>query len=169
MKDKDKNRDQLLGEIAELRQRLAEMQDRETEHKRVADALLQSEAKFRKLTEKAVVGVYLIQENWFRYVNPKFARIFGYEVPELMFEGAPKAIVSDEDWPLVEQNLRRRFSAEIEAVNFQFRGKRKDGEIVYVEVYGSRTDYNGSPAVIGTLLDITERVRGQAGPQEGAN
>ena len=159
MKDEDKSRDQLISELAELRQRLAEMHDDDTEHKGVAEALLQSEAKFRKLTEKAVVGVYLIQENLFRYVNPKFARIFGYEVPELMFEGAPKAIVSDEDWPMVEQNLRRRFSGEIEAVNFQFRGKRKDGEIVYVEVYGSRTDYNGSPAVIGTLLDITDRVR----------
>ena len=77
-----------------------------------------------------------------------------------MFEGAPKAIVFlMKSWPPVEQNLRRRFSGEIDAVNFQFRGKRKDGEIVYVEVYGSRTDYNGSPAVIGTLLDITERVR----------
>ncbi len=161
MLDEDKSRDRLLGEIAELQRRLAEVQDRDTEHKRVAEALLQSEAKFRKLTEKAVVGVYLIQENWFRYINPKFARIFGYEVPELMIEGGPKVVVSDEDWPLVEQNLRRRFSGEIEAVNFQFRGKRKDGEIIYVEVYGSRTDYNGSPAVIGTLLDITERVRGR--------
>ncbi len=161
MKSEDKTRDQLLGEIAELRLHLAQMQDRDTEHKRVADALLQSEVKFRKLTENAVVGVYLIQGSWFRYVNSKFARIFGYEVAELMFEGAPKSVVFSEDWPLVEQNLRKRFSDEIEAVNFQFRGKRKDGEVIYVEVYGSRTDYNGSPAVIGTLLDITERVRGR--------
>ena len=29
MKDEDKSRDQLIGEIAELRQRLAEMQDRD--------------------------------------------------------------------------------------------------------------------------------------------
>ncbi len=159
MKDEVKSRDELLGEMVELRRCLAELQEHETEHKRVADALVQSEAKFRKLTEKAVVGVYLIQGNWFRYVNPNFARIFGYQVAELIFEHAPKAIVADEDWPLVERNLRRRVSGEIEAVNFEFRGKRKDGEIVYVEVYGSRTDYNGSPAVIGTLLDITERVR----------
>ena len=164
MKSEDKTRDQLLGEIAELRLHLAQMQDRDTEHKRVADALLQSEVKFRKLTENAVVGVYLIQGSWFRYVNSKFARIFGYEVAELMFEGAPKSVVFSEDWPLVEQNLRKRFSDEIEAVNFQFRGKRKDGEVIYVEVYGSRTDYNGSPAVIGTLLDITERCTRQGGP-----
>jgi PAS domain S-box-containing protein len=161
MLDHEKNSDKLPGEMAELRQRLSEMQQRDAEHKRVADALLQSEAKFRKLTEKAVVGVYLIQGDRFLYVNPKFARIFGYSVSELISEGGPKSVVYDEDWPLVEQNLRRRFSGEIEAVNFQFRGKRKDGEIVYVEVYGSRTDYDGSPAVIGTLLDITERVRGR--------
>jgi PAS domain S-box-containing protein len=159
MAGEDKSTDQLPDEMAEMRRRLAAMQDRETEHKRVAEALVQSEAKFRKLTENAVVGVYLIQGSWFRYINPKFARIFGYEVPELMIEGGPKTVVYDEDWPLVEQNLRKRFSGEIDAVNFQFRGKRKDGEIVYVEVYGSRTDYNGSPAVIGTLLDITDRVR----------
>jgi PAS domain S-box-containing protein len=158
MAGEDKSTDQLLDVIDELRQRLAEMQDRETEHKRVAEALLQSEAKFRKLTEKAVVGVYLIQGNLFRYINPTFARIFGYEVSELMLEGGPKAVVYDEDWPLVEQNLRKRFSGEIDAVNFQFRGKRKDGEILYVEVYGSRTDYNGSPAVIGTLQDLKKEL-----------
>src|SRR5262249_16001876 len=33
----------------------------------------------------------------------------------------------------------------------------KDGSTVYVEVLGSRTDFGGRPAVLGTALNVTER------------
>jgi PAS domain S-box-containing protein len=124
-------------------------------------ALRESETKFRDLTEKSVVGVYLIQDWAFKYVNPKFAEIFGYSVEELTVEVTPADVVIPEDWPMVRENLRKRISHETSSIHSEFRIITKIGEIRHVEVHGSRTVYQGRPAVIGSLLDITQRKRSE--------
>lgn len=87
--------------------------------------------------------------------------IFGYEAEELVDKIDPRDLVLEEDWPTVRDNLRKRLSNEQRAIHYEFRGVRKDKRIVYVEVFGSRTVIQGKPAVLGTLLDITERKRGE--------
>lgn len=128
-----------------------------TERKKAEQALMESEGKFRTLTEKSLVGVYLIQDGVFKYVNPKLAEIFGYTVGELIDKKGPRDLVLPEDWPTVEGNLRKRLTGEIESIHYDFRGMTKNKKTVYVDVYGSQTSFHGRPAVIGTLLDITER------------
>ncbi|RLI83095.1 hypothetical protein DRP07_04005, partial [Archaeoglobales archaeon] len=55
-----------------------------TERKRMEEKLKDSEEMFRKLAEKSLVGIYLIQDGVFRYVNPKMAELWGYGVEELI-------------------------------------------------------------------------------------
>ena len=131
------------------------------ERKHTQEALLESENEFRSLAEKSLVGIYLFRDGVFKYVNPKLAEIFGYTVEELIDKKGPQDLALPEDWLIVEENIRRRISGEIEAVNYNVRGIKKNKDIIYIEVYGSRTIYQGQPAVIGTLLDITERKRGE--------
>lgn len=119
--------------------------------------LRESEKKFKSLVEHSLVGVYLIQNGVFKYVNPKLAEIFGYSQDVLIDKKGPQDLVYPEDWPIVKENLRRRLEGEIESINYSFRGRKKTGKPFDVEVFGSRTLYRGQPAVIGTLLDITER------------
>ena len=49
-----------------------------TERKKTEQALRESEKKFRELAEKSVVGIYLMQNGVFKYVNSRFAEILGY-------------------------------------------------------------------------------------------
>jgi len=128
-----------------------------TERRQAEEKLRESEQKFRSISEGSLVGVYLIQDSKFKYVNPMMSRIFGYTVEELMGGMGPRDVTVPEDWPIVEENIRRRISGEVESVNYGFRCLRKDGKEIDVEVFGSRTVYQGMPAVIGTLLDVTER------------
>ena len=128
-----------------------------TARKRTKDLLAESENKFRTLTENTTVGVYLIQDGLFKYLNPELARLFGYGPGELTEKNGPRDLVYPEDWPLVRENLRKRIAGETRSENYEFRGLKKNGEIISVEVYGAVTDYCGKPAVIGTLLDRTER------------
>ncbi len=107
------------------------------------------------------MGVYLIQDGLFLYTNPKMAETFGYEVHDLVGRKGPQDVVLEEDWPIVSENLRKRIAGEMESINYRFRGTKSSGEMVYIEVYGSRTDYLGRPAVIGTILDISERVHAE--------
>jgi light-regulated signal transduction histidine kinase (bacteriophytochrome) len=47
----------------------------------------------------------------------------------------------------------------LKTAHYSFRNRRKDGAVIHVEVYGTTTQHQGQPALIGTLLDITERKR----------
>ena len=125
-------------------------------------ALRESEAKFRELAEKALVGVYLIQDGTLQYANPRLAEIFGYGVAEITGGMPVAALVHPEDRELVARNLRRRLEGEAEALRYRFRGLRRDGRVVQVEVYGVRTVYRGRPAVLGTLLDVTAQIEAEA-------
>jgi PAS domain S-box-containing protein len=127
------------------------------EKKRNEDSLAESERKFRDLAEKSLVGIYLIQDGLFKYVNGRMAGIFGYTVEEMMDKMGARELALSEDWPMVEENLRRRISGELDSIHYEFRGITKDHNTIDVEVYGSKTEFRGYPAVIGTLLDISER------------
>nr|MDA8132530.1 PAS domain S-box protein [Elusimicrobiota bacterium] len=123
------------------------------------------ENKFKTLTEKSMVGVYLIQDGRFRYVNPVLSKLLGYTQDELLAL-SPEDVIVPEDWPLVRENLRRRIDGEIASLSYAFRGRKKSGEILHVEVFGTRIEYLGRPAVLGTLLDLTERRREQEALRE---
>jgi PAS domain S-box-containing protein len=128
-----------------------------SERKQFDMKLQESENKFRDLAEKSIVGIYLIQDERFKYVNPILAQIFGYTVDELIGKKGPVDLVLPEDWPLAKENLQKQISGEVTSIRYEFRGKTKNQKVIYIEAYATRTVYQGKPAVIGTLLDISER------------
>ena len=120
-------------------------------------SLQQSEIKFRSLVEKSLVGVYVIQDGRFAYLNPRLAEIYGHTPEEMIGSLTVRDTVFAEDWPQVEEQIRRRISGEVTTVHYGFRIRRKDGSLAHVEVLGSRSEYQGKPAVVGTLMDVTDR------------
>jgi len=106
------------------------------------------------LTEQGIFGVYVIQDGTFRYVNETLAGTFGYRPDELVHRLGPLDLVAPEDR---EANLERRLAGEVSELRYAFRGLKKDGSRIWVEVHGGRTEVDGAPAVVGALLDITER------------
>ena len=132
-----------------------------TESKRARRALEESERKFRDLVEKALVGVFLIQDGGFKYVNAQLADGLGYPIEELLGEVGVEDVIVAEDWPTVREKFRQRDSGELLSAQYGFKVRTKDQAIRHVEVYSSTTIYQGRPAIIGTVLDVTERYRGE--------
>ncbi len=116
----------------------------------------QTEEKFRLLATKSLVGIYIIQDGVFKYVNPRLAKIFGYSEKELIDLMGPKQLTFEEDWPTASENLRRRMEGKEKSIHYTFRGITRKGKIIDIEAFGSVMLYLGKPAVIGTLLDITD-------------
>ena len=129
------------------------------ERQRMASALAQSEEHYRMLAESALTGVYLIQDGLFKYVNPALASIFGYRAEEIIDTLGPMDLTAPPDRPLVAENIQKRLAGEARDIRYAFRGLRKDGSFINVEVHGVHVEVEGRPAIIGTLLDVTERKR----------
>ena len=79
---------------------------------------------------------------------------------------SPRDLIHPEDLPLVLENIRRRLSGELEAAHYTFRGLHRDGAVIHCESFGRAVEYQGRPAIVGTLLDITERHKTQEALQK---
>lgn len=128
-----------------------------TEKRRIQHQLDEAALKFRNLVEKSQVGVYIIQHSKFAYVNPRFCQIFGYTETELIDNIPFENVILPDDRAFAWEKTPKRADGENASTHYEIRGLKKDGSIIWLEVYGSRTMYNGEAAVIGTLIDITTR------------
>jgi diguanylate cyclase (GGDEF)-like protein/PAS domain S-box-containing protein len=114
---------------------------------------------FRILVEESLTGVYLIQGDRLIYVNRRLADIFGCTREELLALPSALDVIAESDRALVREKLRQRLSGEVDVVEYTVRGVRKDGRVIDLDVRSARTMHEGSPAVIGSMLDISERTR----------
>jgi two-component system sensor histidine kinase UhpB len=85
MRVKGKTNEQLINELVELRQRVAELEASETECKQPEDTLRESEEKYRELVNTSVDGVISVDLQmkivlW----NPGVEGIFGYTEKEMV-------------------------------------------------------------------------------------
>jgi PAS domain S-box-containing protein len=128
-------------------------------------ALAAVEVKFRQLVERSLVGIYVIQDGRFVYANPRMAEILG--CPEAEITSRPlMEFIAEADRPVVREYVRRRLAGEVESVRYQLGMVRRGGEIIRVEAHGGWAEYNGRPAILGTLLDITEQHKAETALRE---
>ena len=104
----------------------------------------------------SIAGLVLIQADRFVYANARFAGMLGYTVEELA-----RLSVADtmhpEDRPRMNESLRGPLG-DAARVRWQFRGLRKDGVAVHLEVHGQAVVHVGNPALSGVILDVSDRV-----------
>lgn len=161
MCDPSKKDHELLEEISSLKQRIQELEQSEENRKRVEEALLESEYKFKNMVEQAHSAIYLIQDGIFKYVNPQCAQMFGYTVEECLNDMPFKNLVYVEDLDKLEEQVGRQAVKESRFNKYNFRGLKKNGQIFHVELYESTNVYKGRLAFTGTLMDITDRKRAE--------
>jgi PAS domain S-box-containing protein len=137
-----------------------------TQRKRAEAKLVESEARFRGLVEQSLAGIYIVQDGKFAYVNPRYAEIFGYGSAGELTGRDFLPMVTEKDRNRVDENIRQRVDGEVESIGYEFTGVCKDGSIVEVGVHGSRAIYDGRPAVIGLIQDISEKKRAKEDLQQ---
>ncbi len=122
-------------------------------------ALRAAEAKYRGLVEQSLVGVYILQNDRLVYVNPKGADILGYSPQELFDLPWAFSLLHEQDRALVIDQLSRLGGADHANVQLTLRGLRKDGDVVQAEAFCSVTEFAGRPAILATVIDISDRVK----------
>jgi len=120
--------------------------------------LRDSEAKFRSLVENSQVGVFIIQHEKFVYMNPVFEKQSGYPKEELVDQVSFDMLLHEDDQPFVRRNYEQRMTTGNATDRYVVRAIRRDGSIVFIEVIASKIIYNNEPAVIASVIDITDRL-----------
>ncbi len=127
-----------------------------TERRSAEEALRAAEANFRSLVEQSLVGIYVIQGDRFVYVNPRLEEILACSAAELLGRPVLDFIVP-EDREMAREKVRRRLSGEIKSAHYNLRMVRPDGQVLHTEVHGTVTVYQGRTAIMGVMVDVTER------------
>lgn len=133
-----------------------ELQKEIDERKQTEIKLRESEEKFRVLAEKAVIGIWIIRDKLIKYANPMTAEIFKYP-PQELIDKNPMELVLDTDRPIMWEHLAQRLKGKGTNMSYQFRGMTKDKKIIDLESYGALILWQGLPAVLESVIDITRR------------
>jgi PAS domain S-box-containing protein/putative nucleotidyltransferase with HDIG domain len=132
---------------------------RETTARRLADRSLQeNEEKYRHVVERASDGIAIIQDSLFKFINPRAAEIGGFTLDELIDTPFSRYLAT-EDITALESTYQREPDAEGAPVIFEAAVKRKDGTTTKVELSAGRISYQGKPASLVILRDVTDRRR----------
>jgi PAS domain S-box-containing protein len=132
-----------------------------SERKKTEEALRQSESVFRKLIEAAPDAVVVTRHDQLVYANPSLLAMLGYETfAELQSISALDLVHPDDR---AESGLRGRApgTSPVRPPD-EFRMLKKSGEIVAVESSWLYIDFEGEPATLSFLRDVTERKHAQA-------
>ena len=137
----------------ELERRVAE---RTVELARANEELRASEAKYSTLVENSLTGISINLDGRIVFANDKFAEIFGYSREELIGIEVWR-LVHPGDRALVEEMRTRRLRGDPVPAEYESRGLTKEGKIIWVARRNAVIDYEGKPATLGNLVEVTKR------------
>jgi PAS domain S-box-containing protein len=140
---------------------LCEMAIDITDRVQAEEGLRQSESNFRELADSASDGILIgTPEGIHVYANRGAAEITAYDADELVGMGI-RDLVHPEELETVLDTYRKRVEGQPAQRQYETRFVRKDGTAVPVELAGARTVWQGRPADLVIIRDISERKRAE--------
>ncbi|MCP4195940.1 MAG: PAS domain S-box protein [Proteobacteria bacterium] len=131
-----------------------------TELKQAEEKLQYSEARYRSLVEHMQDGILVVQDEIVAFVNDAFTDIIGYSADEIVGTKFNE-FLAPEDSAMVADRYARRQSGEPVPNNYEFRMLHKSGRRVHVNVTVGIIQFEGRIASLGTVKDITEKLRAE--------
>jgi PAS domain S-box-containing protein len=128
-----------------------------TERKRAEEALRESEEKYRLLIDTANESIIVAQDGLLKFINNMTIELLeGYSEQELI--GRPfSEFIHPDDKRMVVENYQRRIANEAAQQRYAFRVVTSDGTVKWVELNAVLIEWQGRPATLNFLSDITER------------
>ena len=128
-----------------------------TERKQAAQALRDSNERFRTLVEWTPEASVVHRHGQVLYANPAALRLFGAVTPEDLL-GRPVLAMIHPDCHVEQLERVRRIGAGLAiAPMVETRLIKLDGSVIDAEVQGTSIDFDGEPAVYVVMRDVTAR------------
>lgn len=120
-------------------------------------ALRESEERYRTVFDQSNDGIALVKGDQHILVNQKMVEIFGYDRPEEIIGSPITFLVHPDDQERVRDINRRRQKGEAVPNKYEFKGRRKNGDPIYIEVSATKTTFQGETVALVFLRNITDR------------
>ncbi len=146
------------GEVVGIQGALVDISDR----KEIEEALRRSEEKYRILVENSKDAIFVVQGDHLKFMNPSASDILGYTCESIADRPFLEFVHADDREMIINRN-RQRLDGESLLDSISFRIINRLGDIRDVELNAVLITWEGNPAVLSFLRDVTlqKRMEGQ--------
>jgi PAS domain S-box-containing protein len=127
-----------------------------TQRREMEESLKKSERQYRSVTENAIEGIVVAQDGIIKYANPIIVNMIQLSAEEAV--GMPfMRFIFPEDARLVAERYGKRIRGEDVPSRYDFRVLGEKGKLTWVSLSVIGIQWEGRPATLNFLMDITER------------
>jgi diguanylate cyclase (GGDEF)-like protein/PAS domain S-box-containing protein len=152
---------ELVDMLARLRRRVEELEASQARMAESEIALRESEAKYRAIVEHANDAIVVAQDGRIRFANRKTASVSGYSQEELIGRSFEEFLHPDDrELVLMRHQIGMRGEPG-QGLIYPFRIVCRNGSTIWVEINPVAITWEGHPATLNLLSDVTERKRAE--------
>ena len=137
-----------------------------TEYKRTEKALLKSEKKCQLLIDNTNEPIIVVQDGLLKFVNLATFGMWGAFSERELIDRPFSGFIHPDDRGMVVENYRRRMASEASPPRYAFRLVTSEGIVKWVEINAVFIEWQGKPATLNFLTDITSRKQAEEALRE---
>lgn len=136
-----------------------------SERKAADEALRESQAKYFELLENAGEAILIAQDGLVKYINNRITEMTGYTAAEFIHTPFIHYVYKD-DVDMVSKIHEARMRGEKVEADYVFRVVTVNGEVRWAEIHAALVTWEGRPATLSFLTDITESKKAEEALRE---
>ncbi|MFP5397391.1 MAG: PAS domain S-box protein, partial [Gammaproteobacteria bacterium] len=119
-------------------------------------ALAASEQRYRYLVDNVGESIVVLQDERVAFCNPRLGELLGLPLERIV--GHPlHEFVHPDDAPMMLGRHRRRIAGDDVPAQYPLRVVRSDGRVLWVDLRVTLVQWQGRPAALGLVADVSER------------
>ena len=127
-----------------------------TQQKQGEEAIKASEAINRLLIEKSPIGIGINTLDLQVYANAALIKTLGYDHADEIVGQRVARLCAPEDQERIESWHRDILAGKPVQANYECMGLKRDGTTFDISLWPVRIDYQGQPAVLNFVIDVTQ-------------
>ena len=140
----------------ELEAKIRELEKELRQRVQTEKGLQELEEKYKLIFEKAIDAIFIIQEDGLRFANRRTRQMFGYTEEELKTLPVAELVHPNDRETVVSRHIKRLQGENLSDTD-SFRVISKTGKEIWVESTAIRVNWEGQPATLNFVRNITEK------------
>jgi len=156
----DRDEGSFLKEERDLINAIAESLGRAIERKQAEEDIRINEQKYRLVLENANEAIFIAQDGMLKYINPATIKLIDSTEEVILSQPFTEFIHPEDRSMVLERHVKRLKDEEVPEV-YSFRVVTSNRAIKWVQVHATQIEWEGRPATINFVIDITIRKKAE--------